>query len=348
MSNELTLLANSIATTLCDYEKVNNMNADHVMKWVDKFNTHDPIRLLRNTDSLLSKTYISKKDYLSYLQSVAHKHASATFLNIQIRGSSQNKMLTLLSTLYKETHNQALMSVYTDTTLYNPKPIVNTSGVSSHDKNYQHFVYLDDVSFTGNRIMDDLTYWISNNAPRYCTLHIKVIAAHTQGVDDIRNKVARISDTYRKNIDTIVEYYDIYENRQEYLNGSDVFCPKNGTILIPQDIVDGNIYRLRESTYIEQYAPAYRRDGFSDDGGIFSNETERDWYEKIICEKGLELINMGVTEKSWLKPLGFKKEDGLGFGGTVFTYLNCPNNTPLAFWWGTTDAFYPLMPRTPS
>lgn len=32
-----------------------------------------------------------------------------------------------------------------------------------------------------------------------------------------------------------------------------------------------------------------------------------------------------------MKPLGYKTYRGLGFGGTIFTYRNCPNNTPLVF-----------------
>jgi len=59
------------------------------------------------------------------------------------------------------------------------------------------------------------------------------------------------------------------------------------------------------------------------------------------------------TPSEVLKPLGFTKFDGLGFGGTTFTYRNCPNNAPLAFWWGdyeptgvpALDCWYPLMKR---
>jgi hypothetical protein len=42
---------------------------------------------------------------------------------------------------------------------------------------------------------------------------------------------------------------------------------------------------------------------------------------------------------------------GLGFGSTLVTYRNCPNNCPLALWWGDPTAtsgalkWYPLLPR---
>jgi hypothetical protein len=53
-----------------------------------------------------------------------------------------------------------------------------------------------------------------------------------------------------------------------------------------------------------------------------------------------------------LRPLGFGPF-GVGFGSLFVTYRNCPNNAPLALWWGDPDAdpshpfskWRPLVPR---
>ena len=50
-----------------------------------------------------------------------------------------------------------------------------------------------------------------------------------------------------------------------------------------------------------------------------------------------------------MKPLGFG-DYGIGFGSMIVTYRNCPNNAPLALWWGVDGAkqsrrWVPLFPR---
>ena len=53
-----------------------------------------------------------------------------------------------------------------------------------------------------------------------------------------------------------------------------------------------------------------------------------------------------------MRPLGFSSF-GVGFGSTIVTYRNCPNNAPLALWWGDPNAhhnhpfsrWYPLLQR---
>ena len=54
-----------------------------------------------------------------------------------------------------------------------------------------------------------------------------------------------------------------------------------------------------------------------------------------------------MDRKKW-KPLGISSFPGFGFGALLFSYRNCPNNTPLAFWWGDwngNSTWYPLFQR---
>jgi hypothetical protein len=56
----------------------------------------------------------------------------------------------------------------------------------------------------------------------------------------------------------------------------------------------------------------------------------------------VELIRAGyATAKA--ERVGNMVLSTLGFGSTIVTFRNCPNNAPLAFWAG--DPWYPLFPR---
>ncbi|WP_423841980.1 phosphoribosyltransferase-like protein [Aeromonas veronii] len=72
-----------------------------------------------------------------------------------------------------------------------------------------------------------------------------------------------------------------------------------------------------------------------------------------MLKAGSKIIGYCQNPSRVMKPLGFSVFDGYGFGSVVFTYNNCPNNNPLAFWWGNPEAnlysplrrWYPLMRR---
>jgi hypothetical protein len=72
--------------------------------------------------------------------------------------------------------------------------------------------------------------------------------------------------------------------------------------------------------------------------------------ERELLMAGVRIRAGCQNPKKVMRPLGFG-HFGLGFGATIVTYRNCPNNCPLALWWGDPDAtsgpfhWYPLLPR---
>ena len=74
-------------------------------------------------------------------------------------------------------------------------------------------------------------------------------------------------------------------------------------------------------------------------------------FGEILKERyGLNIDHGGPSEM--LKPLGYSLFDP-GFGSMFVTYRNCPNNCPLALWYGNPEypsnhpfsRWYPLFPR---
>ena len=72
---------------------------------------------------------------------------------------------------------------------------------------------------------------------------------------------------------------------------------------------------------------------------------------RIKIEREFLIAGLKLREKTntFMQPLGFSKF--AGFGATVITYRNVPNNAPLCIWWGNPGNqgglgnWYPLMRR---
>lgn len=64
---------------------------------------------------------------------------------------------------------------------------------------------------------------------------------------------------------------------------------------------------------------------------------------KSLLDDGVKIRGMCPHLNKYQRPLGNMILETLGFGSTIVTFRNCPNNAPLAFWAG--DPWYPLFPR---
>jgi hypothetical protein len=124
------------------------------------------------------------------------------------------------------------------------------------------------------------------------------------------------------------------ENNNNCQNSSDILLPTND--ILNYDIV--NEYLKKQEKYTIRDAnqrPNYHCGG----NNIFSSEENRIIVEREFTLAGLKINSSIHDEKKKLywKPLGITSLKGLGFGAMVLTYRNCPNNTPLALWWGDWD-----------
>ena len=326
--NERSKLLVSIADTIKDYREgeIVQPTPDHVGRWIGQFDNTVQIPLLREMDYVLKRTYFSK----SYVSRFFEKRVgnnlhdfwqNATILDIQKRGHSQTEI--------RELFGQALKRKYG----LNIDKCGSRSGA---------FIYLDDALFTGARIGADVSDWIANG-PDKATLYIIVIASHRYGEWKCSISLSRAVREARKEIDFRFRPAIRLENRRRYRNSSEVLWP---TVLPGDD--DLQNYVQSETRY--PFEP--RQPGGRSSKNIFSSENGRQLLEKELLLAGIRIRAFCANPSQSMRPLGFGSFN-IGFGSTIVTYRNCPNNCPLALWWGDPNAspyhpfskWYPLLPR---
>ena len=205
------------------------------------------------------------------------------------------------------------------------------------DADGQTFVYLDDALFSGNRIIQDLENWMPD-APPKSTVYICVIISHTGGEYWCgQRRVPEISVEHGKEIDLRFWSSIQFENRRAYNDRAGVLWP--AAVADDPDIVE---YLSREGRSLGVFQPrAVSRNPIPP----FATESGRQLLESEFLRAGARIINSHNEVSRPLKPLGFSNFEP-GFGSLVVFYRNCPNNTPLAFWWSL-GGWYPLFTRKP-
>lgn len=330
MSERDDLLA-SIAHTIADYRagEIARPSPDHVDRWVQQFEKGIQLQLLRELDHVLKKTYLSRETIDAFLRGMVKSEkiagkdpcafwARAHFLKIQTSGYSQKEMLENVDEILRK----------------ECKLSVDNCGKSGGD-----YVYVDDVMFSGIRVGNDLSAWIADKAPATATVHIVVAAIHTSGEYLVGKRLRKAIADSGKGID--LKYWRIatVENRKYHKNDSGVLWP----VEVPADRSTQDYIALPHKFPLELRQPGGKL-------GPFSSEEGRQLLERELLVAGVKIRSLSQSPKDVLRPLGFSPF-GIGFGSMIVTFRNCPNNCPLALWWGDPDAtsgpfhWYPLLPR---
>jgi hypothetical protein len=327
--NTLEQLAASISTTAADYRKyeLGPLTPNHVTTWVHQFDPEDCLPILTELDHVLKKTYFSEAAVTKFLQELATEPKlvgadpvafwkAAGVLDIQQGGNSQTEMLERLEAVLKGQLGITL------------KECKSSSG---------NFVYLDDAVFTGNRVRRDLEPWIESSAPQKATIHVIVNALHA-GSYYAAQQLDKASKKAGKDITVTWWRVRFIENRKFYRNQSEVLWPSE----LPEDEED-EVARYAKVLSDAGYPPEKRAQGGTPKDGVFSGEAGRALLERVFLKAGVRIRSICPNLKESARPLGFSLLKTLGFGATVVTYRNCPNNCPLALWAG--DPWYPLFRR---
>jgi hypothetical protein len=356
-------LIQSIATTITDYRKgeIPPPTPEHVDRWIRQFDPSVQDPMLAELDHVFKQSYLSREYFRSFLRGLAgltyltprrgfwqklrqafaglfglagnekgKERGSPTpwpdvnFLNIQKHGASQQEMFLLLGEVLGQDYGLKLSSCGSPT---------------------GPFVYLDDLLFTGNRIIADLRRWIQTGAPPRAEVVVVVIASYRRGLWYSHQAILRAAAEARKAI--CLHWFRSleFEDRHWADGARDGFHPA----LIPDvPLVWAYARELAEAGY----APRLRVPG-SGGSRLFSSEAGRHLLEQQLLLAGLKIRSYCRNPQEVLRPLGYHTLKSFGFGATVVTYRNCPNNCPLAWWWGDTAAppshplgrWYPLFPR---
>ena len=321
--------AQSIANTAGDYRRndLGPLTADLVMTWIEQFDDEDRLPVLAELDHVLQKTYFSEAAVTDFLESLAKEPKlvggdpaqfwkSAGILNIQQGGNSQTDMLQRFDAVLRKQF---------------------AIGIPDCEASSGNFIYLDDAIFTGNRFRRDLEPWIESTAPPKATVHVIVNAMYA-GSYYAKQQVDKAAQKAGKAITTVRWHVREIENRKYYKNQSEVLWPaefpEGGT-----DEISAYVQMLKNAGH----PPEKRAPGGTPKNGIFSGEPGRAALERAFLKAGVHIRSICPFLKETARPLGYSSLMTLGFGATVVTYRNCPNNCPLALWAG--DPWYPLFRR---
>ncbi|TYL43491.1 hypothetical protein [Dickeya sp. ws52] len=335
-------LIEKVVSIIFDYRKDDSefdyhMNNDHVKCWVEQFNDIDREFVLEQTVNLFSKNYFNKEKYKKFLgcasesdkftrDSYRNFWSDVSLLSIQKDGNSQNEMNEIL---------RGIVDIKYGVT------------VAVNDMEKNHYIYVDDFLFSGNRIEKDIKEWLDTKNKNNFHLDILLFGYYSYGKYKLYENLKSISGC--RNFNLIIWKKDnllSFENSPGNKNSSENFWPMH-TITDSEEIND---YILSEERYIRENNKKSKiiyRD-FHVKSKTFNCESEvRERYERILYESGCRILSRCHDRQPTFRPLGYSIFPGHGFGGTIFTYRNCPNNAPLAFWWGGKDenTWYPLLPR---
>lgn len=326
-------LIQGIADIISDYRagEVQRPDAEHVERWIDQFPANEHVPILGEMQHVLNATYLPKvwvEQFLGKLlesKNIAGEDPCAfwkraNFLDIQIKGNSQREMLPLFNSLLKV------------------KCGLNLKDCGAADG---PFIYLDDAVFSGNRIAQDVKAWIQKDAPPDIVLHI-IVAALYAGSYRLEKNIEAAAAEAGKKIKVTVWRAVCLENRKSERSSAEV--------LWPSELPDDDAVKVYAAA--QKYGFEPRPVGGKLEHAVFSSEEGRQVLERTMLVAGVQIRNWCRAPKDIVRPLGYSPFS-VGFGATIVTYRNCPNNCPLAWWWGDPNAhpshpfskWYPLLPR---
>lgn len=328
-------LLEAIATTIADYRAgdLATPTPEHVERWVKQFDTDAQLSMLRELNHVMEKTYFSRKSVKKFMKALVNSEKlagkapcdywrKANFLDIQKNGHSQKEMLLLFGEVLQKSCGFSIAEC----------------GSKSGD-----FIFLDDAIFSGTSIRNDLVRWVGKDAPSQACVQVISIAIYTGSEWTFRVPIPKAVAEAKKKI-SIHRWRAIeLENQKQNKNASEVLWP----IGLPA-VAGVQAYAASE----ERFPFQPRQAGGKLVNQIFFSEEGRQILESELLIAGVKIRSFSQDPKPILRPLGFS-QFGLGFGSTIVTYRNCPNNAPLAFWWGDPKAakthpfskWYPLFPR---
>ena len=333
-------LFKSIADKIIGYRKddLPAPTPEHVERWSKQFSPEHQEIVLTETDHILDEIYLTEQNVDDFLKGLS--------TNKKLVGNDPAKFWKSAFIFKEQEHGNSLneMTGKLFSILESELGISETG-----DEDSDTFIYVDDFIFTGSRLFNDLISWIKDAPERQISVHIIVIGYHMYGQWSTENRLKKLAKEEGKKIS--FTFWSIeearLENRLRYKDNSDILWPTKEILSVPEI-----------AEYIKIQDPddnkiKYRNQDNSGKSKLFTFKNNIQVLEREFTLAGLKIRSFSATPSEALKPLGFSPFAGFGFGAVVTTYRNCPNNCPLALWWGSPNAsqshpfskWYPLLER---
>jgi hypothetical protein len=303
-----------------------------VRTWLRQFHCDDQDNVLRETAHLIQKCYISRQSVEKFINDLLiDKKFSGSqpksfwqatqILSLQTQGRSQSDMVKLLKTAI----GKKLCIV----------PTVVKGGTAGSS-----VLYLDDVICTGNRLLRDLKNWLQNHNVTGVTIHVVTMGCFEGGRYHAENSLSPILKSRQCKIEFWASRF--IENRKFSAKDAETFWPHE----MPNDpFVERWRKKFEDAGHTDYFFP--RPVDGAGSSSLFSSERSRQLIESAFMRKGAYIWSLPQNPHESMRPLGYSKLRTPGFGATVITYRNCPNNAPLVLWWGDPNGSEPLCRWTP-
>lgn len=320
--------AKNLASILAGYRDYDGIeiDQDHVIQWADQFPENIRQRLLDVVAATFSRTYFSERRCRALLRRILNSSrlthgdpvgywSSTHVLRNQVRGQSQRRMVDIFEAMAKTQFGQEFKFA---------------------EPGASRYFYLDDFIFSGGRVKEDFARWLISVESQDGPIHLDLgyFGVHALGEFFFDQYAEEQISRFRGRITYKVRRHMDFENRRTRRNSSDVLWPVRQAESVGYPEFDtGNIY-LR-------VPPGQNR--------TFSTETDRNFLETELLRAGCKIASSCAVRAAGMKPLGFYNF-GYGFGAVCSTFMNCPNNAPLALWWTANTRDLPngwnaLIPR---
>ena len=306
----------AIANILVDYREneIERVTEEHVDRWIQQFPTEKRNLMLSELAHVFGKTYFSRQRCNQFLHGIVRNDRltggdpqqfwrRTALLNIQTRGRSQHDMIENFSSVLRLEFGNDFRTAQAQ----------NAGG----------FLYLDDGIFSGSRAKGDLVAWIRGLALREFRLDVVVFVSHSLGEYYLTRDIQSVERELGKRIHLNIWAVKRYENKLIRRNSSDVLWPS----LVPDDPVVQEYVQGIENRVV------LREGAGQGEAAIFSSDEGRRVLEEQFIIAGAKIAKSCGQIKKCMRPLGFYNF-GLGFGTMFATFRNCPNNAPIAIWWG--------------
>lgn len=146
-------------------------SVEHIENWLEQFDEDVRLPLVAELGHILPKSYFSGKATADFWKRLVTAKKlvgddpvefwkKANFFDAQQGGASQSELLEFFGTLLK-----------------------SESGIRRKECGSKSgpVIYIDDVLFSGNRLVNDLRHWIPNEARKSCEFHAIFIGTHSGG-----------------------------------------------------------------------------------------------------------------------------------------------------------------------
>lgn len=318
---------------------------EHIKSWIKQFDKEDRKFFLSELLHILPKSYLSKDNTLDIIRkefevykkdfgydSVTDFLKETKFLKCQPAQKSQNILLDFTNDILKENYGMTL----------------DECGQGE----IKNWMYIDDVLASGKTFKEDILEEIEKfGKDEFKDSGIRIISTfyilHSWGAKNVafsleqklkykvNLKLYRVSE-----IDNNPHIHPFYHSSPKFNHVYPKECDTGKEFL---DFIEDAFERDYNMTN-EKFA--FRNPDYPKKEKFYSSPENRERYESIVLNKGVEIINrIENLQARSLRPLGMTPPGWktLGTGSHFFTWRNISNTCPLIFWWGTND-WQPLFP----